>query len=236
MIGILCNHDPNSGTREMAKLNIPYFNDEKITFLKHTINVIQKNNINVVICVIKGKINGYPLGIEDYEIEDEKLKYRVDLPYMYKKIAGKDIEPEKLEELKNKLKRYRSINSQKMHYIELTDEEYKNFLNFFADKKNNNSFSLENANKKFSELENVKVEFENKDKEFENEIKEFENKNKELVNKNKVFENEIKDFENENKQKDLKILELMKKLNEYEIKEKQNQQNQQNQEKNNQKE
>ena len=215
MIGILCNHDPNSGTREMANLNIPYFNDEKITFLKHTINVIQKNNINVVICVIKGKINGYPLGIEDYEIEDEKLKYRVDLPYMYKKIAGKDIEPEKLEELKNKLKRYRSINSQKMHYIELTDEEYKNFLNFFADKKNNNSFSLENANKKFSELENVKVEFENKDKE---------------------FENEIKDFENENKQKDLKILELMKKLNEYEIKEKQNQQNQQNQQKNNQKE
>ena len=183
----------------------------------------------MVICVIKGKINGYPLGIEDYEIEDEKLKYRVDLPYIYKKIAGKDIEPEKLEELKNKLKRYRSINSQKMHYIELTDEEYKNFLNFFPDKKNNNSFSLENANKKISELENVKVEFENKDKEFENEIKEFENKNK-------VFENEIKDFENENKQKDLKILELMKKLNEYEIKEKQNQQNQQNQEKNNQKE
>jgi len=236
VIGILCNHDPNSGTREMAKLNIPYFNDEKITFLKHTINVIQKNNVNVVICVIKGKINGYPLGIEDYEIEDEKLKYRVDLPYMYKKIAGKDIEPEKLEELKNKLKRYRSINSQKMHYIELTDEEYKNFLNFFPDKKNNNSFSLENANKKISELENVKVEFENKDKEFENEIKEFENKNKELVNKNKAFENEIKDFENENKQKDLKILELMKKLNEYEIKEKQNQQNQQNQQKNNQKE
>jgi hypothetical protein len=146
------------------------------------------------------------------------------------------IDPEKLEELKNKLKRYRSINSQKMHYIELTDEEYKNFLNIFPDKKNNNFFSLENANKKISELENVKVEFENKDKEFENEIKEFENKNKELVNKNKVFENEIKDFENENKQKDLKILELMKKLNEYEIKEKQNQQNQQNQEKNNQKE
>ena len=222
--------------REKAKLNIPYFNDEKITFLKHAIDVIKKNNINVVICVIKEKINGYPLGIEDYKIEDEKLKYRVDLAYMYKKIAGKDIDPEKLEELKNKLKRYRSINSQKMHYIELTDEEYKNFLNIFPDKKNNNSFSLENANKKISELENVKVEFENKDKEFENEIKEFENKNKELVNKNKVFENEIKDFENENKQKDLKILELMKKLNEYENKEKQNQQNQQNQQKNNQKE
>ena len=107
VIGILCNHDPNSVAREKAKLNIPYFNDEKITFLKHAIDVIKKNNINVVICVIKEKINGYPLGIEDYKIEDEKLKYRVDLAYMYKKIAGKDIDPEKLEELKNKLKRYR---------------------------------------------------------------------------------------------------------------------------------
>jgi ribosome biogenesis SPOUT family RNA methylase Rps3 len=102
VIGILCNHDPNSGTREMAKLNIPYFNDEKITFLKYAINVIKKNSINVVICVIKEKINGYPLGIEDYEIEDEKLKYRVELPYMYKKIAGKDIDPEKFRELKNR--------------------------------------------------------------------------------------------------------------------------------------
>ena len=106
MIGILCNHAPNSGAREMAKLNIPYFNDEKKTFLKYTINVIKKNNINVVICVIKGKINGWPLGIEDYEIEDEKLKYRVELPYMYKKIAGKDIDPEKFSELKNRWKKY----------------------------------------------------------------------------------------------------------------------------------
>ena len=62
VIGILCNHNPNSVAREMAKLNIPYFNDEKITFLKHAIDVIKKNNINVVICVIKGKINGYPFG------------------------------------------------------------------------------------------------------------------------------------------------------------------------------
>ena len=42
----------------------------------------------------------------------------MELPYMYKKIAGKDIDPEKLEELKNKLKRYRSINSKIMHHIE----------------------------------------------------------------------------------------------------------------------
>ena len=66
---------------------------------------------------------------------------------MYKKIAGKDIDPEKLEELK-------------------------------IDEKSTNSFSLENANKKISDLEN----------------------------KNKVLENEKKEFENKNKQKDLKFL------------------------------
>ena len=162
----------------MTKLNIPYFNDEKITFLKRTINVIQKNNVNVVICVIKGKINGYPLGIEDYEIEDKKLKYCVELPYMYKEIVGKDIDSEKLGELKNKLKRYRSINSQKMHFIELTDEEFQTFQNFKEVQKNTDSISLENANKKISDLEN----------------------------KNKVLENEKKEFENKNKQKDLKFL------------------------------
>ena len=223
VIGILCNHDPNSGAREMEKLNIPYFNDEKKTILKHTIDVIEKNNINVVICVIKGKIKGYPLGVIDYEIEDEKLKYRVDLPYMYKKIAGIDIDPERLEKLKGELKRYRSINSQKIHYIELTDEEYHTFQNLKEDEKSTNSFSLENANKKISELVN-------KNKVLENEKKEFENKNK-------VLENEKKEFENKNKVLENKIVELMKKLNEYEIKEKQyqqNQQNQQNREKNNQ--
>ena len=229
VIGILCNHDPNSGAREMEKLNIPYFNDEKKTILKHTIDVIEKNNINVVICVIKGKIKGYPLGVIDYEIEDEKLKYRVDLPYMYKKIAGIDIDPERLEKLKGELKRYRSINSQKIHYIELTDEEYHTFQNLKEDEKSTNSFSLENANKKISELVN-------KNKVLENEKKEFENKNKVLENENKVLENEKKEFENMNKVLENKIVELKKKLNEYEIKEKQyqqNQQNQQNQEKNN---
>jgi chromosome segregation ATPase len=237
VIGILCNHDPNSGAREMEKLNIPYFNDEKKTFLKHTIDVIEKNNINVVICVIKEKIKGYPLGVIDYEIEDEKLKYRVDLPYMYKKIAEKDIDPERLEKLKDELKRYRSINSQKIHYIELTDEEYHTFQNLKEDEKSTNSFSLENANKKISELvnknkvlENEKKEFENKNKVLENEKKELENEKKEFENKNKVLENEKKELEN-------KIVELMKKLNKYESKEKQyqqNQQNQQNREKNNQ--
>ena len=65
-----------------------------------------------------------------------------------------------------------------MHYIELTDEEYYTFQNCKVDEKSTDSFSLENANKKISDLEN----------------------------KNKVLENEKKEFENKNKQKDLKFL------------------------------
>ena len=172
--------------------------------------------------LLKKKLMVILLGIEDYKIEDEKLKYRVDLAYMYKKIAGKDIDPEKLEELKNKLKRYRSINSKIMHHIELTDEEYHTFQNCKVDEKSTNSFSLENANKKISELETEKRDFENKNKELVNKNEVLEKEKKEFVNKNEVLETE-------NKQKDLKILELMKKLNEYENKEKQNQQEQQNQ-------
>ena len=227
VIGILCNHDPISGDRELTKLNIPYFNDEKKTFLNHAINVIKKNKINVVICVIKGEINGYPLGKEDYEIENAKLKYRVDFPYMYKKIAGKDIGEEKLKELKNNLNEYRSINSQKMHYMELTDEEYQkmkekmkdNFQNN-EDEKSTNSISLENANKIISELENKSKEFENKNKELENEKKELENKNKELENEKKEFENKSKEFENKSKEFENKSKEFENKSKEFENKNK----------------
>ena len=124
VIGILCNYDANSATREMAKLNIPYFNDKEKNELEHAINIIDKNKINVVICVIKGEINGYSLEKEDYENESVEIKYRVDLSYMYKKIKGIDIDEEKLKELRNELNEYRSISSEKMFYLTLSQEEY----------------------------------------------------------------------------------------------------------------
>ena len=124
VIGILCNYDANSATREMAKLNIPYFNDKEKNELEHAINIIDKNKINVVICVIKGEINGYSLEKEDYENESAEIKYRVDLSYMYKKIKGIDIDEEKLKELRNELNEYRSISSEKMFYLTLSQEEY----------------------------------------------------------------------------------------------------------------
>ena len=56
VIGILCNHAPNSGAREMAKLNIPYFNDEKKTFSKYTINVIKKKILMWLYVLLKEKL------------------------------------------------------------------------------------------------------------------------------------------------------------------------------------
>ena len=114
----------------MAKLNIPDFYDKEEKELKHANNIIDKNNINVVICVIKGEINGYSLGKEDYQNENEKIKYRVDLSYMHKKIKGIAIDKGKLKELRNELNDYRSISSQKTFFLTLSKEEYLNIKKF----------------------------------------------------------------------------------------------------------
>ena len=228
VIGILCNYDANSATREMAKLNIPYFNDKEKNELEHAINIIDKNKINVVICVIKGEINGYSLEKEDYENESVEIKYRVDLSYMYKKIKGIDIDEEKLKELRNELNEYRSISSEKMFYLTLSQEEYfkikknlentqnsttiqsPNIIQKENDEKSSKSLSLKDATQKISELEN---------------------KNSELENKNSELKNKNSDLKNKNSELELKMLELMNKLNEYKKKEKQNQQEEQQKEK-----
>ena len=228
VIGILCNYDANSATREMAKLNIPYFNDKEKNELEHAINIIDKNKINVVICVIKGEINGYSLEKEDYENESVEIKYRVDLSYMYKKIKGIDIDEEKLKELRNELNEYRSISSEKMFYLTLSQEEYfkikknlentqnsttiqsPNIMQKENDEKSSKSLSLKDATQKISELEN---------------------KNSELENKNSELKNKNSDLKNKNSELELKMLELMNKLNEYKKKEKQNQQEEQQKEK-----
>ena len=235
VIGILCNYDANSATREMAKLNIPYFNDKEKNELEHAINIIDKNKINVVICVIKGEINGYSLEKEDYENESVEIKYRVDLSYMYKKIKGIDIDEEKLKELRNELNEYRSISSEKMFYLTLSQEEYfkikknlentqnsttiqsPNIMQKENDEKSSKSLSLKDATQKISELENKNSELENKNSELKNKNSDLKNKNSELKNKSSELE--------------LKMLELMNKLNEYKKKEKQNQQEEQQKEK-----
>ena len=235
VIGILCNYDANSATREMAKLNIPYFNDKEKNELEHAINIIDKNKINVVICVIKGEINGYSLEKEDYENESVEIKYRVDLSYMYKKIKGIDIDEEKLKELRNELNEYRSISSEKMFYLTLSQEEYfkikknlentqnsttiqsPNIIQKENDEKSSKSLSLKDATQKISELENKNSELENKNSELKNKNSDLKNKNSELKNKSSELE--------------LKMLELMNKLNEYKKKEKQNQQEEQQKEK-----
>jgi hypothetical protein len=156
VIGILCNYDANSATREMAKLNIPYFNDKEKNELEHAINIIDKNKINVVICVIKGEINGYSLEKEDYENESEEIKYRVDLSYMYKKIKGIDIDEEKLKELRNELNEYRSISSEKMFYLTLSQEEYSKIKKNLENTQNSTTMQSPNIMQKENDVKSFK--------------------------------------------------------------------------------
>jgi hypothetical protein len=221
VIGVLCNYDANSVTREMAKLNIPYFNDKNQKELDHAINIIDKNNIKVVICVIKGEINGYSLEKEDYEIENEQIKYRVDLSYMFKKIKGIDINEGKLKELRNQLNEYRSISSQKTYYLTLNKEQYLNIKNNLENSQNSTNIQSPNIMKKDNDEKSIKsLSLEDATKK----ISELEYKNSELENKYSELKNENSELKNKNNEKDEKILKLLKELNEYKKKEEQKQQ------------
>ena len=221
VIGVLCNYDANSVTREMAKLNIPYFNDKNQKELDHAINIIDKNNIKVVICVIKGEINGYSLEKEDYEIENEQIKYRVDLSYMFKKIKGIDINEGKLKELRNQLNEYRSISSQKTYYLTLNQEQYLNIKNNLENSQNSTNIQSPNIMKKDNDEKSIKsLSLEDATKK----ISELEYKNSELENKYSELKNENSELKNKNNEKDEKILKLLKELNEYKKKEEQKQQ------------
>ena len=97
IIGILCDYNFNSAKREKNKLDFQYFNDTKKTELQHILDIIKNNTINVVICFVKKEIKGYSLTQEDYNIPGEKLRYRVELKYMYKKIFNEEINEDLLK-------------------------------------------------------------------------------------------------------------------------------------------
>ena len=94
-IGILCSFDKNhiNVMSQLDDLKNKYNgtnNEDKtsnLSMLQHITKIIG-NNIKFVLAVIKdGWINGYNLGIEDYDLTYDNPNYRrVDLLYMYKAI------------------------------------------------------------------------------------------------------------------------------------------------------
>ena len=122
IIGVLCQYSNIGIVKEIETLNKERINSN-IKEIDHIKKIIENNNINVVICMIKDeKIGNYPLGQEDYAIKNEDIKYRLDVSYMYKKIYGKEIDKELLSQIieENKQK-YRSLTVEK----EYTYDEYK---------------------------------------------------------------------------------------------------------------
>ena len=84
-IGIICSDYNDDYKDQIKKLNDPYNNDSKCSYLDHISKVFEKNDFNVIIGVFKNpKILEYPLDIEDWKIEGENLTKRVDLEYMNK--------------------------------------------------------------------------------------------------------------------------------------------------------
>ena len=85
-IGILCSFNDLNEKGQFHQLNTKYNGSDcedkaKSTLFKHITKIINLRKINFVIGVINdGKINGYDLGKEDYDIKFDKKNYqRVDL-------------------------------------------------------------------------------------------------------------------------------------------------------------
>ena len=79
--------------------------------------IIKVNKINVLIDAIKDeKIFEYPLGIDDFLIEGERLKQRIDINFMNKKICNrKEVSEDRLKEICIKYS-YESLNYYPVSY------------------------------------------------------------------------------------------------------------------------
>ena len=135
-IGILCSFDRNYIERQFANLNTKYngsnINDikEGVSSYKHILRIIEENGIKFVIAAIaNNQINGYNLGLKDFEVD--KSYRKVELEYLYKKIKGVEIIPEqglkKINEIKAVFSSiYSSINEElkcELTYNEMMKKE-----------------------------------------------------------------------------------------------------------------
>ena len=209
IIGILCSFNEYNVMGQFNQLNSLYNGSDsedkaKSKLLDHITKIINLHKIKFVIAVIKdGKINGYNLGEEDYDIDFDKKKYiRIDLGYMYKTI-NKNPEPndskilnEKIETVSNNFSKvYKTFNKLKTIEIPFIEKIEK-------DKK------IEELEQKLKNSEGTKQNKDNLIKE-ENKIEEKRNYEEEMMKK---IEEERKKIEEERK----KIEEERKKIEERE--------------------
>ena len=156
IIGILCNYETEGAKVLFNKLN-DIKNGDNISILEHNLNIInEKTNgkkIKVLIGAIKdGKINNYPLNIQDYNIEDPENKSdkRVDLKILNKMALKKPYEDNEIKKIFNNFKdKNKSLTSQQT--ITLTTSQLSSFSSEESKLLKEKINKMEEENKKMQE-------------------------------------------------------------------------------------
>ena len=181
IIGYICTYHGNEETRELKELKNPYKNSEETVF-SHIKEILNLYKINVVIILYAdSKICEYPLNVEDYNIEKEKLIKRVDLEYMNTKIGTKKTQEELVKIINIFENKYKSLT-----YIKKVP--LSQFYNAIDD--------LEKKDKEIDVLKkSVEQTIEKKDKEIDDIKKALEEKDKQIDDIKKALEEKNKEFE-----------------------------------------
>ena len=176
IIGYLCNFNDGEVKRENLKLLNENYKGTDKSLLEHDLDIINKNDVKVVICLIKDeKIMGYDLSIEDYNSKEEgkQITKRVDLTYLCEKIFPNENKKNLINSVMNKYKE---------KYISLTFEKTVNISDYY-----------EGINKIKTENKAYQTEI----KRLNDENKEVKTEIKEVRAKNKAYQTEIERLKHE---------------------------------------
>ena len=210
IIGILCN-DHGGYFNDQIKNLKKIYKDTEETYLKHITNIIDKNKIRVIIGVIRNcKINDYPLDIEDYNIDNEKLSFRVDIEYANEKMKTNKTKQE-LMTIKDKFSdKFKSLTYmkkvpvkdlyKKIEEIEKKDEQLEKNKDQLKEKD-------EQLKDKEEQLEKNKEQLKEKEEQLEKNKDQLKEKDEQLEKKDE----QLKKYEEQLKEKD-DLINLLKKI------------------------
>ena len=190
VVGIICKFDENQIRFQQKELNKKYKEDGEDTFYKYVMEIIKDNKINVLIgeinvligAIQNEKIFEYPLGIDDFLIEGERLKKRIDINFMNKKICkGKEVGEDRLKEICKKYP-HKSLNYYPVSYD-----------NYMVIHQRYNMLKIENKNIK-EEKKEIQEKYEKEKKEMQ---KKYEKEKEEMK---KIIEELQKQLEKQKKE------------------------------------
>lgn len=100
VIGIICSYNQKQINYQKMILNKKYKNNKKETFAENIMKIIKESGINVLIAAIRDEeISGYPLGKDDFFIENLNLSKRIDINYFNSKVCNGKYENKDLQRI-----------------------------------------------------------------------------------------------------------------------------------------